>query len=177
MAEIQITLKDGSKRSVQAGATLLEIVKGLSNSLAKSVLAAKVDGKVVDLTAKLEADAAVEFLTFADKEGRHALRHSASHVLAQAVKRLYKNVELAIGPAIENGFYYDFDAETPFTPEDLDKIQKEMEKIVKENLPITREELPREEAIRMFEAMGERYKVELIRDLPEDAVISLYRCV
>lgn len=175
MTDIAIQLKDGAARRVEAGQTLLEIAKGLSNSLAKSVLAAKVDGKTMDLTAKLERDAAVEFFTFADKEGRHALRHSASHVLAQAVKRLYKNVQLAIGPAIENGFYYDFDTETPFTPEDLDKIQKEMEKIVKENLPITREELPRAEAIRLFESMGEQYKVELIRDLPEDAVISLYR--
>lgn len=136
---------------------------------------AKVDDVVVGLDTELTKDAKVELLTFADSEGKHALRHSASHILAQAVQRLYKNVQLAIGPAIENGFYYDFDVEKPFSPEDLEKIQKEMEKIIQENLSIERKELSRKDAIKMFADKGETYKVELINDLPEDAVISTYQ--
>lgn len=175
MADIKVTLKDGAVREVPAGITVLEFAKTLSNSLAKVALVGKVDGNIVGVETKLMKAANVEILTFADSEGKHALRHSASHILAQAVKRLYKNVELAIGPAIENGFYYDFDTERPFTPEDLMKIQAEMEKIVKENLAIERTELSRNEAIDLFEQQGESYKVELINDLPEDAVISTYK--
>lgn len=175
MADIKVTLKDGAVREVPAGITVLEFAKTLSNSLAKVALVGKVDGNIVGVETKLMKDANVEILTFADSEGKHALRHSASHILAQAVKRLYKNVKLAIGPAIENGFYYDFDTERPFTPEDLMKIQAEMEKIVKENLAIERTELSRSEAIDLFEQQGESYKVELINDLPEDAVISTYK--
>lgn len=175
MAEIKVTLKDGAVREVPAGITVLEFAKTLSNSLAKVALVGKVDGNVVGLETKLTQDANVEILTFADNEGKHALRHSASHILAQAVKRLYKDVKLAIGPAIENGFYYDFDAERPFTPEDLIKIQAEMDKIVKENLAIERAELSRSEALALFEKQGESYKVELINDLPADAVISTYK--
>lgn len=172
---IKLTLKDGAAREVAEGITLLEFAQTLSRSLAKSVLVAKVDDVIVGLDTKLTKDAKVEFLTFADNEGKHALRHSASHILAQAVQRLYGNVQLAIGPAIENGFYYDFDVEKPFSPEDLEKIQKEMEKIVQENLPIERRELSRTDAIKMFADKGETYKVELINDLPEDAVISTYQ--
>lgn len=175
MADIKVTLKDGAVREVSAGITVLEFAKTLSNSLAKVALVGKVDGNIVGVETKLMKDANVEILTFADAEGKHALRHSASHILAQAVKRLYKNVKLAIGPAIENGFYYDFDTERPFTPEDLMKIQAEMEKIVKENLAIERTELSRSEAIALFERQGESYKVELINDLPKDAVISTYK--
>lgn len=175
MAKIKVTLKDGAIREIETGATVLDFAKSLSNSLAKSALAGKVDGVVVGLDTQLTKDVKVEILTFADHEGKHALRHSASHILAQAVKRLYKNVKLAIGPAIENGFYYDFDTEQPFTPEDLVKIQSEMEKIVKENLVIERAELSRSEAIALFEKQDETYKVELIRDLPEDAIISTYK--
>jgi threonyl-tRNA synthetase len=175
LADIKVTLKDGAVREVPAGITVLEFAKTLSNSLAKVALVGKVDGNIVGVETKLMKDANVEILTFADSEGKHALRHSASHILAQAVKRLYKNVKLAIGPAIENGFYYDFDTERPFTPEDLMKIQAEMEKIVKENLAIERTELSRSEAIDLFEQQGESYKVELINDLPEDAVISTYK--
>ena len=162
-------------REAIEGTTLLEFAQSLSRSLAKSVLVAKVDDLVVGLDTKLMKDAKVELLTFADSEGKHALRHSASHILAQAVQRLYGNVQLAIGPAIENGFYYDFDVETPFSTEDLAKIQKEMEKIVQENLLIERKELSRADAIKMFSEKGETYKVELINDLPEDAVISTYQ--
>lgn len=171
---VKVTLKDESVREAAEGTTLLEFVKTLSNSLAKTVLAAKVDGAAAGLDKRLTQDAEVEFLTFSDPDGKKTLRHSASHILAQAVQRLYPDVKLAIGPAIENGFYYDFDTEKPFTPEDLTKIQKEMEKIVKENLKIERKEVSRAEALRFFKEKGEVYKVELIEDLPDDAVISMY---
>jgi len=174
---IHVTLKDGTVHILEEGGTVLDLAKDLSNSLAKAALAGKVDGKIVDLTTPLEKDCHVEILTFADKEGRAALRHTASHILAQAVKRLYKdrNIKLAIGPSIENGFYYDFDASQPFTTEDLGKIEAEMAKIVKENLPLERSELSRTDALQLFNELGETYKVELICDLPEDAVISIYR--
>ena len=173
---VQVKLKDGSIREVAQGTTLGELAEQLSRSLAKKVLVGKVDGQVKDLASKLNQDAAVELLTFEQDAGRDALRHSASHVLAQAVKRLYgdKKVKIAIGPAIANGFYYDFDVEEPFSTEDLARIQKEMEKIVKEDLPISRKEVSREEAIALFNERGEDYKVELIQDLPADAVISMY---
>jgi threonyl-tRNA synthetase len=173
---VQVKLKDGSIREVAQGTTLGELAEQLSRSLAKKVLVGKVDGQAKDLASKLQQDAAVELLTFEEDAGRDALRHSASHVLAQAVKRLYgdKKVKIAIGPAIANGFYYDFDVEEPFSTEDLARIQKEMEKIVKEDLPISRKEVSREEAIALFNERGEDYKVELIQDLPADAVISMY---
>ncbi|MBQ6712355.1 MAG: TGS domain-containing protein, partial [Selenomonadales bacterium] len=174
MATIDITLKDGAVRQAEAGITPIAFAKQLSNSLAKQVLGAKVNGEMVDLNQPLTENATLEFVTFEDADGKHALRHSASHILAQAVLRLYPNAKLAIGPAIENGFYYDFDMEKPFTPDDLSKIQAEMNKIVKENLAIERKEVSREEALRFFEEKGEIYKVELIQDLPEDAVISMY---
>lgn len=175
MENICITLKDGKTIDVDKGTKLSELAGKLSRSLAKSALVAKVDNRVVDLSYALENDAKVEFLTFEDEEGKNALRHTASHILAQAVQRLFKNVKLGIGPAIANGFYYDFDTEHTFTPEDLEKIQTEMENIVKEDLPLERMELARDEAIKMFNDLGEYYKVELIKDLPNDAVISIYR--
>ena len=173
---LHITLKDGAVREVEEGMSILDFVKSVSNSLAKKVLAAKLDGKTVDLATKLEKDAQVEFLTFEDADGRWALRHTASHVLAQALKRLYKedNVKLAIGPAIDNGFYYDIDMDRPLSDSDLADIEKEMKKIVKENLPLVRKEVSREEALKLFEGLGESYKVELINDLPQDALITLY---
>ena len=137
-------------------------------------IAAKVDGKVVGMTYLLEADADVQLLTFADAEGKHVFRHTASHILAQAVKRLYPEVKLTIGPAIEDGFYYDFDSDISFGPEQLSAIEGEMKKIVKENHLIRRFELPRAEAIKLMEEKGEPYKVQLIEELPEDAVISFY---
>lgn len=172
----EIILKDESRRQVADGSTYLDIVKGLSNSLAKKALAAKVDGKTTDLMAVVKDGAKVDFLTFEDAEGRRALRHTASHVMAQAIKHLYgdKGVQLAIGPAIENGFYYDIDMEKRLTDADLRDIEKEMERIVKQNIPLVRKEVSREDAIKMFEERGEGYKVQLIKDLPEDAVISLY---
>lgn len=173
---IKLTMPDGSIREAEAGITALELVKSISNSLAKKVLAVSIDDKVMDLTTVLDKDAAVQFLTFEDEGGRHALCHTASHILAQAVKRLYKdeNVQLAIGPAIENGFYYDIDMEKRLTDEDLKEIEKEMHKIVKENLKLERKLVSRQDALDMFTKAGENYKVELINDLPEDAEISLY---
>ena len=172
---LKITLKDGALREVEAGTSILDFVKQVSNSLAKKVLAAKVDGETKDLTAVLNKDCTVEFLTFEEADGRWALRHTASHILAQAVKRLYKedNVKLAIGPAIDNGFYYDIDMDRQLSEADLKDIEKEMKKIVKENLKLERKEVSRADALKMFEEMGESYKVELINDLPEDALITL----
>ena len=174
MADIKVTLKDGSVREVPAGSSLLEIAKGISQKLGKQALLAVVDGVNKDLSDKLEHDAAVEFVTPDTPEGLHAIRHTAAHVMAQAIQHLFPDVKFAIGPAIANGFYYDLDSEHTFTPEDLTAIEKEMSKIVKQNIPLQRAELPRSEALAMFAAKDEKYKVELINDLPEDAVISIY---
>ena len=174
MADVKIILPDGSAKEYAAGTTLGEAVKQLSNSLAKKVLAANVNGELTDLREELVDGSEVAFLTFEDEGGKHTLRHTASHILAQAVKRLWTEAKLAIGPAIDKGFYYDIDMEHTLTPEDLGKIEKEMSRIVKENLPITKSVMPRQEAIEFFKAKNEDYKVELIQDLPEDAVISCY---
>ena len=141
----------------------------------RSVLAATVNGKVCALTQVLDSDADVRLLTFTDEEGKHVFCHTASHILAQAVKRLFPQAKLTIGPAIENGFYYDIDSDTPFTPEILKKLEEEMKHIVKENLKIERLELPRAEAIALMQEKEEPYKVQLIEELPADAVISFYR--
>lgn len=174
MADVKIILPDGSAKEYAAGTTLGEAVKQLSNSLAKKVLAANVNDELTDLREELVDGSEVAFLTFEDEGGKHTLRHTASHILAQAVKRLWPEAKLAIGPAIDKGFYYDIDMEHTLTPEDLGKIEKEMSRIVKENLPITKSVMPRQEAIEFFKAKNEDYKVELIQDLPEDAVISCY---
>ena len=174
MADVKIILPDGSAKEYAAGTTLGEAVKKLSNSLAKKVLAANVNGELTDLREELVDGSEVAFLTFEEDGGKHTLRHTASHVMAQAVKRLWPEAKLAIGPAIDKGFYYDIDMEHTLTPEDLTKIEKEMSRIVKENLPITKSVMPRQEAIDFFKAKNEDYKVELIQDLPEDAVISCY---
>jgi threonyl-tRNA synthetase len=172
---IKVTLKDGSIKEYQEGITVFEVAESISAGLARAALAAEIDGEVKDLSTVLENDCSLNLLTFDSEGGKHAFRHTASHIMAQAVKRLYPQAKLAIGPAIENGFYYDFDIDKPFTADDLQKIEKEMEKIVKEDLKVERFTLPREEAIRFMEEKGEPYKVELIKDLPEDAVISFYR--
>ena len=174
MADVKIILPDGSAKEYAAGTTLGEAVKQLSNSLAKKVLAANVNGELTDLREELVDGSEVAFLTFEEDGGKHTLRHTASHILAQAVKRLWPEAKLAIGPAIDKGFYYDIDMEHILTPEDLGKIEKEMSRIVKENLPIIKSVMPRQEAIEFFKAKNEDYKVELIQDLPEDAVISCY---
>lgn len=172
---VKITLKDKSVMEIENGASVYDAAKKISDGLARAALGARVDGEVKELTFKLEKDAELEILTFDDNDGRHILRHTASHVMAQAVKRLFPEVKLAIGPAIDNGFYYDFDYDKGFTPDDLAKIEAEMNKIVKENYKLERFELPRKEAIEFMKEKGEPYKVELIEDLPEDAVISFYR--
>ena len=174
MADVKIILPDGSAKEYAAGTTLGEAVKKLSNSLAKKVLAANVNGELTDLREELVDGSEVAFLTFEEDGGKHTLRHTASHILAQAVKRLWPEAKLAIGPAIDKGFYYDIDMEHTLTPEDLGKIEKEMSRIVKENLPITKSVMSRQEAIEFFKSKNEDYKVELIEDLPEDAVISCY---
>ena len=175
MADVNIILPDGSKKAYAAGTTLAQAVKELSNSLAKKVLAADVDGQLTDLREEVKDGSHVSFLTFADKGGQHTLRHTASHILAQAVKRLWPEAKLAIGPAIDKGFYYDIDMEHVLTPEDLGKLETEMARIVKENLPIEKAIMSRQEALKFFEEKGEDYKVELIADLSEDAVISCYK--
>lgn len=174
MVDVKIILPDGSAKEYAAGTTLGEAVKKLSNSLAKKVLAANVNGELTDLREEVVDGSKVEFLTFEEDGGKHTLRHTASHVMAQAVKRLWPEAKLAIGPAIDKGFYYDIDMEHTLTPEDLTKIEKEMSRIVKENLPITKSVMSRQEAIEFFKSKNEDYKVELIEDLPEDAVISCY---
>ena len=172
---VNVTLKDGSVKQYEAGITVLQIAEDLSKGLARNALAAKLNGRVVDLSSQVYEDGALEVLTFASPEGQNVYRHTTSHVLAQAVLRLFPQTKLAIGPAITDGFYYDFDTEHTFAPDDLEKIEAEMKKIIKEDLPLVRKELSREEAIRLFKEKDEKYKVELIEDLPVDAQISLYQ--
>ena len=161
---IQVKLKGDVIKEYESGVTALDVAKSLGMGLYKAACVCKIDGEVCDLRTALTKDCALEILTFDDPDGKHAFRHTASHILAQAVKRLYPQAKLAIGPAIENGFYYDFDIDTPFTPEMLEKIEAEMKKIVKEALPLERYELDPEEAIAMMEKKGEIYKVELIQE-------------
>jgi len=174
MSDVKVTLKDGSIKEFAAGTSLLDVAKALSQKLGKQALLAVVNGKNRDLTDKLTEDATLEFVTPDTPEGLHAIRHTCSHVMAQAIKHLFPDVKFAIGPAISTGFYYDLDSEHVFTPDDLRAIEKEMAKIIKQNIPLQRSELPRAEALEKFGAAGEKYKVELINDLPEDAIISTY---
>lgn len=171
---IKVSLKN-DVREFESGVSVLDVAKSISEGLARSIVAAEVDGEVVGLDAVLDKDCSVNLLKFEDKEGREVFRHTSSHILAQAIKRLYPDAKLAIGPAIDNGFYYDIDLEHSLVPEDLEALEKEMKKIAKEDLKIERFELPREEAIKLMQEKGEDYKVELIEDLPEDAVISFYK--
>ncbi len=170
-----ITLKDGSQLKYSEPKALYEIANDISEGLMRASLSAEVDGMVTEMQTVIDHDCTVNFLTFDDQKGRDTLRHTASHILAQAVKRLYPDAKLAIGPSIENGFYYDFDCETSFSTDVLKTIEGEMKKIVKENLPVKRFTMQRDEAIKFFEEKGEIYKVELIKDLPEDEEISLYQ--
>lgn len=171
---MKITLKDGSVKEYEHSMSVIDIAFDLSEGLARAACAGEVDGKVVDLRTMIDNDCSLNILTAKDEEGLRVVRHTCSHVLAEAVKNLFPNAKLAIGPAIDTGYYYDFDAES-FSREDLDKIEKEMKKIIKKGAKLERFELPREEAIAFMEEKGEPYKVELIRDLPEDAVISFYK--
>ena len=171
---MKVTLKDGSVKEYAEAKSVYEIALDISEGLARVACAGMVDGKVVDLREVVDTDCELSILTANDKEGLATIRHTTSHVLAEAVKRLYPETKLAIGPSIDTGFYYDFDHE-PFSREDLDKLEAEMKKIIKEGAKLEKFTLPREEAIKFMEERQEPYKVELIRDLPEDAEISFYR--
>lgn len=172
---MKIILKDGSCKEYAQAMSVLDIANDISEGLARNACAGEVNGERVDLRTVINEDCNLNILTFNDKEGADAFRHTTSHILAQAVKRLYPDVKLAIGPSIDDGFYYDIDSENPITSDDFEKIEAEMKKIVKENLAIEKFELPRAEAIKFMEEKEEPYKVELIRDLPEDAIISFYK--
>lgn len=171
-----IKLKDGSVKEYSAPVTAAEITKDISMGLYRNACCVSINGKIADLRTVVESDCDFEVLTFDDEDGKKAFNHTASHVMAQAVKRLYPNAKLTIGPAIENGFYYDFDVDTHFTQDDLDKIEKEMKVIIKENYPIERFELPADEAIKLMEEKGEPYKIELIKEHSEKGEpISFYK--
>lgn len=173
---VKVTLPDGAVREYAEGSTIEDVAGSISSGLKKNAIAGKIDGKVVDVYTPLTADAAVEIVTLDSKDGLEVSRHSTAHLMAQAIKRLYgnENVKLGIGPVIEDGFYYDIDMEHSLNPEDLVKIEKEMEKIVQENLPIRRREVSREEALEIYTGLNDNLKLELIRDLPQDSVITIY---
>ena len=171
---MKITLKDGSSKEYAHSMSVIDIAKDISEGLARVATAGEVDGEVVDLRTVIDKDCELNILTFNDEKGKGAFRHTTSHIMAQAIKRLYPDTKFAIGPSIEDGFYYDIDRETPLVTEDLEKIEAEMKKIVKEDLPIKQYTMPRAEAIAYFKEKDEPYKVELIEDLPEDSVISFY---
>ena len=175
MSNITLTMPNGDERVVAAGITAAEVAKSISQGLAKRAIVARVNGTVTGLDTPITEDAQFAVLTWDDREARDAYRHTSSHILAQAVKRLYPSAKLAIGPAIESGFYYDFDVEQPFTPDDLVLIEKEMDKIIKEDHVLERFELQRHEALLFVDQAGEAYKRELIQDLPEDTNLSFYR--
>ena len=168
-----ITLPDGSVRRFDGPVTGTTVAAAIGPGLAKAALAMQVDGKTRDLSAEIAGDAAVRFITRRDPEALEMIRHDAAHVLAEAVQALYPGTQVTIGPSIENGFYYDFARNEPFTPEDFAAIEAKMREIVARNSPFVRSVMPREEAIAFFQARGEKYKAQLIQDLPEDEEISL----
>ena len=172
---MKVQLNDGSIKEFEQAVNMFEIAKSISNSLAKKSVAAKIDGELKDMSYILDKDAVVEFITADSEEGEEVIRHSSAHLMAQAVTRLFPGTKVAIGPAIENGFYYDFDSEEQFTPEDLEKIEAEMKKLSKENIKIERVEISREDAIKHFEALGEVYKVEIIKDIAQGEMLSFYK--
>lgn len=175
MASVRITLPDGSQREVERGTTPLAVAEGIGPRLAKAAVAARVNGKVMELTTPLVEDASLEILTFDSEEGRAVYRHSSAHVLAEAVKHLFPEAKLGIGPAIADGFYYDFQVDRPFTPEDLERIEAEANRIIKQDQPFVRKEVSRADALALFTELGEPFKVELINDLPADATITTYK--
>jgi threonyl-tRNA synthetase len=175
MNMLKVTLKDGSAKEFPEGTTVLQAAEGISSGLARVAMAGEVDGKLVDLRYELKGDCNLNILTFSEDGGKYAYRHTTTHIMAQAVKKLYPNAKLAIGPPIENGFYYDFEVEKPFSMEELVSIEKEMDAIIKADYPIERFVLPREEALKLMEEKQEPYKVELIQDLPEGEELSFYK--
>lgn len=172
---ITVTLPDASRREYEAGVTVADVAQSIGAGLAKAALCGKVDGKLVDLSYKLEKDASVVIVTAKDPEGLELLRHSTAHLMAQAVKELYPTAEVTIGPAIENGFYYDFKYERPFTPEDLTAIEARMHELAKKDIPVERFVMDRDEAVKYFKGLGEHYKAEIIAGIPQGETISLYR--
>ncbi|WP_035120302.1 threonine--tRNA ligase [Cohnella panacarvi] len=174
--QVLVKFPDGAVRSFDSGVTVEDVAGSISSGLKKNAVAGKLNGKVVDLRTPITEDVSLEILTLDSQDGLEVMRHSAAHLMAQAIKRLYggNQVKLGIGPVIEDGFYYDIDMEQSVTPDDLEKIEKEMEKIVKEDLPIVRREVSREEALRIYEEVGDPLKLELIRDLPEGVAITIY---
>ncbi len=172
---VDVRLKDGSIVQVEKGSTIMELAKSISGRLAKEAIVGSVDGVVKDLSYEIHEPCEINIFKFEDEEGEDAFRHTSAHIMAQAVVRLFPGTKVAIGPTIDNGFYYDFDTEHVFTPDDLIKIEDEMRKISKEDLELKRFELPRNEALKHMQDRGEDYKVEIINDLPEDSVISFYQ--
>lgn len=170
-----ITLPDGSRREFDHPVSLMEVAASIGTGLAKAALAGRVDGKLVDLSRVIDGDAEVAIVTGRDVEGVEIIRHSTAHLLAQAVKSLFPSAQVTIGPVVDNGFYYDFSYERPFTPDDLAAIERKMEELAAQSLPVERREMPRDEAVDFFLRQGERYKAEIIRDIPADQPISLYR--
>jgi threonyl-tRNA synthetase len=169
-----ITLPDGSRREFDQPVTLMAVAESIGTGLAKAALAGKIDGELVDLSRVIEKDAAVAIVTGRDVEGVEVIRHSTAHLLAQAVKALFPSAQVTIGPVVDNGFYYDFSFERPFTPEDLTAIERKMEELAAQATPVRREVMPRNDAVEFFLRQGESYKAEIIRDIPEDQAISLY---
>ena len=170
-----IKLPDGSVREFAQPVTVAEVAASIGPGLAKAALAGRVDGKLVDTSYRIDADAELAIVTERDKDGLDIIRHSTAHLLAYAVKTLFPDAQVTIGPVIENGFYYDFSYKRPFTPEDLAAIEKKMSELAKKDYPVTREEMAREQAVALFKGMGEHYKAEIIASIPADQAIGLYR--
>src|SRR5688572_24780209 len=174
MSEISLTFPDGAKRAVPQGTSGRDVAKSISPSLAKRTVAMSLDGKLADLAAPIKADAAIKFLTREDKEALELIRHDAAHVMAEAVQELYPGTQVTIGPVIENGFYYDFARDEPFTPDDLPKIEAKMREIIARDSPFTCEVISREQAKKLFKDKGETFKLELIDAIPEGQEIKIY---
>ncbi|MDO9026823.1 MAG: TGS domain-containing protein, partial [bacterium] len=172
---IKITLPDGKIKEFEPGVSSLDVVKSIGPGLAKASLAATLDGKPVDLSARIDHDAKFSALTFDSEQGKEVLRHSTSHLMAQAVTELFPGTKAAIGPAIEDGYYYDFDRKEPFSSDDLAAIEKKMAELANQDITIVRQEMPRDAALEHFRKLGEQYKVELIEALPQGEVISFYK--
>lgn len=169
-----ITLPDGSHREYDQAVTVMEVAQSIGSGLAKATLAGKLDGKLVDASTLIENDATLQIVTSKDEAGVDVIRHSTAHLLAQAVKELFPQAQVTIGPVIENGFYYDFAYERPFTPEDLAAIEKKMQQLADQDYPVKRTVLPRDEAVKFFRNQGEEYKAEIIESIPANEDLSLY---
>jgi threonyl-tRNA synthetase len=172
---VRIGLPDGSFRVFEAPVTVQDVALSIGSGLAKAALAAKVDGVLVDTSFVVKNDVSMSIITDKDEEGLEVIRHSCAHLLAHAVKEIFPSAQVTIGPVIEHGFYYDFSYDRSFTPEDLERIERKMLELSRQDLEIQREEWSRDEAIRFFSGIGEHYKAEIIRDIPEDQLLSLYR--